>query len=84
MTWFVYVVMVGMFADGTNDTFLYTKPTHETLEQCQAHVRANGIKIRQDMYNQFNGKMIDNVYCIDEEKLKKFFEAMDEEEKKSI
>lgn len=84
MTWFVFVVMVGMFADGTHDTFLYVKPTHESLEQCQAHVSVNGMKIRKDMYNKFNGKMIDKVYCIEEEKLKKFFETMDDAKKKSI
>jgi hypothetical protein len=31
-----------------------------------------------DMMIQFNGKAIDRVFCIEEEKLKKFFETMQE------
>jgi len=77
MTWFVFVVMVGMFPDGTHDTYLYVNPTHETLEECQAHVSTHGHNIRKDMFVKFNGKMIDKVYCIEEEKLKNFFRQMD-------
>ena len=84
MTWFVFVIMVGMFPDGTHDTYLYTNPTHETLEECQAHVRTYSTDIRKDMFIKFKGKMINKVYCVEEENLKKFFKLMQEDSQKQI
>jgi len=74
MKWFVYVIMMGMYGDGTQDTFLYTEPTLPTLEACRAHVYNNSSMIRMDMMNKFDGKQIERVFCIEEEKLKKFLE----------
>jgi len=74
MKWFVYVIMMGMYGDGTQDTFLYTEPTLPTLEACQAYVYNNSSVIRMDMMQEFEGKQIERVFCIEEEKLKKFLE----------
>ena len=78
MKWFIYVIMVGMYADGTQDTYLYTEPTLPSLEACQEYVYVNSDQLRMDMMIEFDGKQIDRVFCIEEEKLKKFFEAMKE------
>lgn len=77
MTWYIFVVMAGMFADGTQDTYLYTNPTFETLDECQAEVAIHSDDIIKDMLIQFNGKRIKKVYCIEEDKLKKFFQTME-------
>ena len=68
--------MVGMYADGTQDTYLYTEPALPTLEACQEYVYRNSDTLRMDMMIEFNGKAIERVFCIEEKKLKKFFEAM--------
>lgn len=74
MNWFIYVIMIGMYADGTQDTYLYTQPTLPTLEACQQYVYNNSRVIRMDMMQEFNGKQIERVFCIEEQKLKKFLD----------
>ena len=74
MKWFVYVIMIGMYPDCTQDTYLYTEPTLPTLEACQAYVYNNSSVIRMDMMQEFEGKSIERVFCIEEQKLKQFFE----------
>lgn len=74
MKWFVYVIMMGMYSDGTQDTYLYTTPTHPSLEQCTRHVAENSRLLRMDMMNQFDGKQIERVFCIEERKLREFLE----------
>lgn len=75
MKWFIYVIMIGMYSDGTQDTFLYTEPTMSSLEECQAYVYNNSSRLRMDMMTEFNGKQIERVFCIEEEQLKKYLEA---------
>lgn len=75
MTWFIYIIMIGMYSDGTQDTYLYTEPTFGTLEECQQYVYNNSNVIRQDMMMEFNGKQIEKVFCIEQEKFKKFLES---------
>lgn len=74
MKWFIYVVMTGMYSDGTQDTYLYTEPTLPTLEECQAYVYNNSSALRMDMMTEFGGKQIERVFCIEEQKLKQFLE----------
>ena len=79
MTWYIFIVMTGMFADGTHDTYLYTNPNFNTLSECQTEVATNGDDIIKDMLIKFNGKTIKKVYCIEEEKLRQFFQTMESE-----
>lgn len=72
--WFVYVIMIGMYSDGTQDTYLYTDPTHSSLEECQQWVYANATAMRQDMMREFDGKRIERVFCIEQERFKEFLE----------
>lgn len=74
MKWFVYVIMMGMYPDGTQDTYLYTEPTHSTLDECQSWVYYNSSVIRSDMMIEFNGKPIERVFCIEEQKFKQYLE----------
>lgn len=74
MKWFIYVIMVGMYADGTQDTYLYTEPSLPTLEACQQYVYERSLDLRQDMMMEFEGKQIERVFCIEEQKLKQFLE----------
>lgn len=72
MNWFIYIIMVGIYSDGTQDTYLYSEPTLPTLEECQQYVYDNSNLLRQQMMIEFDGKQIARVFCIEEEKLKKF------------
>lgn len=75
MKWFIYVVMMGMYSDGTRDTYLYTQPTLSSLEECQSYVYQQSNVIRQDMMIKFDGKQIEKVFCIEEEQLKKYLKS---------
>lgn len=80
MKWFIYVIMIGMYSDGTKDTYLFTEPTLPTLQACQEYVYRYSDSIRKDMMIEFNGKQIERVFCIEEKKLREFFETMQGEE----
>ena len=70
MKWYIYIIMVGMYSDGTKDTYVYTEPTLPTLEACQEYVYKNSHHLRMNMMKEFDGKQIQQVFCIEEEKLK--------------
>jgi len=73
--WLVYVIMLGMYSDSTQDTYLYTNPTHNSLEECQAWVYNNANVLRMDMAVEFNGKPIEKIFCVEQESFKKFLES---------
>lgn len=75
MNWFVLVVMMGMGADGMQDTYVYTDPL-PSLEACQQHVAERAQQLRWEMFIEFEGKSIERVFCINEDKLKLFFDIM--------
>lgn len=78
MKWYILIIMMGMYSDGTQDTYVYTQPTLPSLEACQQYVYQQSNVLRQDMMIEFDGKSIERVFCIEEEKLKKFFETIKE------
>lgn len=78
MTWYIFVIMMGFNIDGSKDTYLYTKPTLPSLEECQRYVYDNSNRIRLDMIVEYQGKQIEQVFCIEEDKLKKFFGQMED------
>lgn len=74
MKWFVLVVLMGLHPDGTQDTYIYNDIGLRSLEQCQSWVAGSSRSIRLDMMNKFEGKPIQSVYCINEERLRQFLE----------
>lgn len=76
MKWYILIIMMGMYPDGTNDTYVYTQPTLPSLEACQQYVYQQSDVLRQDMMIEFDGKSIERVFCIREEKLKKFLDII--------
>jgi hypothetical protein len=71
MKWFILVFMLGMNPDGTKDTFLYFQPEFDTVEQCQQYVYQNSTELRNQMLIEFQGRSIEQVYCIREDKINK-------------
>lgn len=70
MKWFVLVLMMGTFTDGSRDTFLYLEPEFDTVEQCQEYVYRQAPEIKKHMMIEYQGKGIDTVFCVRENKLK--------------
>jgi hypothetical protein len=71
MKWFILVLMMGTFSDGSKDTFLYFEPEFDTVEQCQEYVYRQAPEIKRHMMIEYQGKSIDIVYCVREDRLKK-------------
>ena len=74
MKWFILVLMMGTFSDGSKDTFLYFEPEFDTVEQCQEYVYRQAPEIKRHMMIEYQGKPIDTVFCVREDKLKKLIE----------
>jgi len=75
MKWFMVVLMMGTFANGDRNTYIYFKPELDSFEHCQAYVTENAPTIRAQMLLEFNGDTIDTIYCFREDKLKRFLEV---------
>ena len=69
MKWFILVVMMGTFSDGSKDTFLYFQPEFDTVEQCQEYVYQTAPQIKQQMMIEFMGKSIETVFCIRQDRI---------------
>ena len=69
MKWFILVLMMGTFSDGSKDTFLFLEPEFDTVEQCQEYVYRQAPEIKRQMMIEYQGKPIDMVYCVREDKL---------------
>jgi len=75
MKWFVLVLMMGTFSDGSKDTFLYLEPEFDTVEQCQEYVYRQAPEIKKHMMIEYQGKPIEMVYCVREDKLEKVLQV---------
>ena len=79
MKWFILVVMMGTYSDGSKDTYLFYKPELPSLKVCQEYVYQESDDIKRRMMIEFDGKSIDKVFCISEKKLKQFFNTSQKE-----
>ena len=72
MKWFIIVLMMGTYPDGSKDVFWYQQPKFDTVEECQLYVGYNAFSIKRDMQIEFQMKSVDMVYCVREDKLDVF------------
>jgi len=75
MKWFILVVMMGTFSDGSRDTFLFFEPEFEDVEQCREYVYQSAPEIKKQMMIEFMGKPIERVLCIREDKIEKVLQT---------
>jgi hypothetical protein len=61
--------MMGTFSDGSKDTFLYFQPEFETVEKCQQYVMTYAGQIKNQMFLEFAGKPIEQVFCIRQDRI---------------
>jgi len=69
MKWFILVVMMGTFSDGSKDTYLYFQPEFNTVEECKEHVMVYAGQIKNQMFLEFSGKPIEQVFCIRQDRI---------------
>ena len=74
MKWFIFVVMLGINEDGLQDTFFYFKPEFPTVEECKRYVFENSLSIKQQMFIEFEGKPIEQVFCVEENAFKRYLD----------
>ena len=72
MKWFIIVLMMGTYPDGSKDVFWYQQPKFDTVEECKLYVGYNAGSIKRDMQIEFQLKPIETVYCVREDKLDLF------------
>lgn len=70
MKWFILVLMMGTYSDGSNDTFIYYQPSFNSVKECSEYVYQMAPEIKQDMFIEFQGKPIDRVFCVREDRFK--------------
>ena len=75
MKWFILVVMMGTFSDGSRDTFLFFEPEFEDVEQCREYLYQSASEIKKQMMIEFMGKPIERVLCIREDKIEKVLQV---------
>ena len=46
MKWFIIVLMMSAYADGTQDMFWYAQPEFDTVQECQVFVTYNAGNIK--------------------------------------
>ena len=72
MKWFLVLVSMQLYADGTAEHFVLTDPTFGSLGECQASAYFNKQKVSELAQNKLGGPA--KIYCFSEESLKAYFQ----------
>ena len=64
--------MMGVSADGYQDTYWFHKPVFDTVQECQIYVTLNAGNIKMHMAGQYGPKPIEMVYCVRQDYLSEF------------
>ena len=71
MKWFLVLISLNLYADGTAEHFVLTDPTFDSLQHCQASVSFNRQRVSELAQNKLGGPA--KIYCFSEESLKAYF-----------
>ena len=77
------VLMLGAGPNGERDTYIFTDPVHDSLQECVAWVQGSVPSIYQLMGSICGNRGIENVFCMDQRKLEDYFGYTLEDFKKS-
>lgn len=77
------VLMLGAGPNGERDTYIFTDPVHDSLQECIAWVQGSVPQIYQLMGSIYGNRGIEQVYCMDQRKLEDYFGYTFEEFKES-
>jgi len=70
MTWFLVLISINLYADGTAEHYILTKPTFVSLSHCQESAYINRERVVELANENLGGPA--NVYCFTEKKLKEY------------
>ena len=72
MKWFLVLISLNLYADGSAEHFVLTDPTFDSLQHCQASVSFNRQRVSELAQNKLGGPA--KIYCFSEESLKAYFQ----------
>ena len=72
MKWFLVLISMQLYADGSAEHFVLTDPTFNSLGECQASASFNRGRVEQLAQRKLGGPA--KIYCFEEESLKAYFQ----------
>ena len=72
MKWFLVLISMQLYADGSAEHFVLTDPTFDSLQQCQESSWVNRKRVEQLAQKKLGGPA--KIYCFEEEGLIKYFQ----------
>ena len=70
MKWFLVLISMQLYADGSAEHFVLTDPTFDSLQQCQESSWVNRKRVEQLAQRKLGGPA--KIYCFEEESLKAY------------
>jgi len=70
MKWFLVLVSMQLYADGTAEHFVLTDPTFGSLGECQASAYFNKKRVDELAQNKLGGPA--KIYCFSEDSLRAY------------
>ena len=70
MKWFLVLISMQLYADGSAEHFVLTDPTFDSLQQCQESSWVNRKRVEQLAQKKLGGPA--KIYCFEEESLKAY------------
>lgn len=84
MSWFLVAVMATVYDGGKKDIYVWHTPQFENSNSCVEYVEQNGPVINGHLYKTFPNDKMEKLFCVPEDKLKRFFEDVKNQGKSSI
>ena len=60
------------------DLYVISEPSFTEPAQCLAFVEANTQDLVNKAYVEYGGRQVDEIYCIEEQRLRQFIKSIDE------
>tara|TARA_B100000073_G_scaffold99172_1_gene78843 strand:- start:377 stop:631 length:255 start_codon:yes stop_codon:yes gene_type:complete len=57
-----------------SDSYVFTEPHFDSVPECQMFVSMNIQPILKHLFKHFDGKRVQNIYCVPEKQLNQFIE----------
>ena len=70
MKWFLVLISIQLYADGSAEHFILTDPTFDSLQQCQESSWVNRGRVEELAQRKLGGPA--KIYCFEEESLKAY------------
>ena len=79
--WFLIAVMATVYDGGKKDIYIWHSPEFSSAKECLTYVELNPDKISGHLYRTFPDDKMEKLFCIPEDKLKRFLDDVKNEGK---